>query len=103
MPPSSIGAHILQLCDISPYFPLQFVLYPHGRELGVEVENLVRAQLTQFAGRMDEEPGHDALAYLGPDAIEELKGFLVALVSWEKVEVEMLRGLGKSGGKERIR
>lgn len=48
---------------------------------------------------MDEEPGHDALAYLGPDAIEELKGFLVAWVSWEKGWSGDVARFGKKWGK----
>lgn len=61
MPHSSVGAHILESRDVAPHFPLQLVLDPHGRELRVEFDDLFRAQLAQFARRMDVEPGHETL------------------------------------------
>lgn len=61
MPHSSVGAHLPESRDVAPHFPLEFVLDPHGRELRVEVEDLFRAQLAQFARRMDVEPGHETL------------------------------------------
>lgn len=74
-----MGAHILQARNVRPHLPLEFVLDPHGRELGVEVGDLGRAQLPQSAGRMHGEPGHDPRGYLGPDAVEPLKAFLYFL------------------------
>lgn len=73
MSPSSVGAHIPQSRDIVPHLPPQFVLNPHGREFGVEVEDLLCVQLAQLAARMDVETGHNPLGYVGPDAVEELE------------------------------
>lgn len=76
MPPSSIGAHISKSCDVAPHLALQFVLNPHGRQLRVEVEDLLCAQLAQFTRRMDVEAGHEPRRDMGPDAVEEFQGAL---------------------------
>lgn len=98
VPSASIRAHIPQPGDILPHLALQLILDAQGRELGVEVEDLLGGQIAQLARRMDVEPGHDPLRELGPDAVEVLQGCLCGLFGGEEWFSLCGGGLGKRGG-----
>lgn len=76
MPPSSVRTNFPQTGNVLPHCSAQVVFDLEGREVCVQVEDLLVLKFAELHGLVEVEAGHDLARQRGTDAIESLESFL---------------------------